>query len=207
MLAVTLASIRGLEPTYEPPLTDKTHFLLQVATLGPDGHVAELNGRHLENAFQRMTEPAVLDAALADAWLSSLPQLKKAADPRVELRRMIHLRSVQSTAGPGVIALSVASPIQPIRAARVVAYAIAFAGPPRTSVVPRVYRWGPLDRPWNLAAACVFGLLATLFTLICPLWQRRPESSADRAPGRRPTSNENRANRTPDAARSAIRAE
>jgi len=207
VLAVTMASVRGLEPTCEPPLSDKTQFLLQVATsIGLDGRVAELTGREWDTAFQRMTSPAVLDTALADPWLSSLPQLRKAADARAELRRMIHFRSVQSRVH-GLVMLSVASPTDPGRAASVVSRAIVARGPPRISIHPRVYRWGPLDRPWKVAAACVFGLLATLLTLMRPSRGSRRETADARGPSRGPTSDESRADRAPDAARPGIAAE
>jgi hypothetical protein len=163
VLAVTLASVRGLEPTYDPPLPGNTHVLLQVVTFRPDGHVAELTGSAWETALQGMTSPAVLATALADAWLSSLPQLRKVADPRAELCRMMHFRSVESRLH-GVVMLSVASPTEPGRAAHIVAPAIVAKGPPRITINPRVNRWGPPDRPWKVAAAWVFGLLATLFS-------------------------------------------
>jgi hypothetical protein len=207
VLAVTMASVRGLEPTYKPPLMDNTHFLLQVATrIGLDGRVAELTGREWETAFQRMTSPAVLETALADPWLSSLPRLRKAADPRAELRRMIQFRSVDARVH-GLVRLSVASPTEPVRAASVVARAIVARGPPRISIIPRVYRWGPLDRPWKVAAAWVFGLLAALLILLRPSRESRRETSDDRGSGRGQTSAESRADRIPDGARPAIAVE
>jgi hypothetical protein len=181
VLAVTMASIKGLEPTSEPPLSEKNQVLLQVATrLGPDGREIELPGDQLATALRRMTSPAVLDTALADPWLSSLPSLKKAADPRAELRRWIHFRSAQSSVGPGVVVLAVESPIDASRATHIVARAIAAGGPPLMSIRPRFYRGGPLDRPWKVATAWAFGLAAALLTLMRPLRNRRREPSNDR---------------------------
>jgi hypothetical protein len=179
VLAVTMASIRGLEPTTVPSPSDKDHLLIQVVlSLGLDGRPVELTGRRWEDAVRLLTSRVVIDMALTDPWLSSLPELRQAADPRAALRRMIRLRSAESSTGlNGTVLFSVASSTNPLRAAFVVERAMMHRGLPPVTHIPTIYRGGPLDRPWKVAVAWALGLLAALVILTRPSRRSRRRSS------------------------------
>jgi hypothetical protein len=129
--------------------------------------------------LNELTSPAVLDAALTDAYLSTLPRLYGASDPPGEFRRMLH---VQGDHRAGVVRIRIEGhvPAEPMLAANPLAEAIISKGPPGARVArsqnPMRMPLSPalLDRRWKVAAVAFVGILTMIAILFVPARSERP---------------------------------
>ncbi len=120
-----------------------------------------------------LTSPAVLDAALDDGHLSTLPRLYRAENPRAEFRRMLQ---VQGDHRIGVVRIRIDGyiPAEPFLAARRLAEAILTKGPRGARVTrPSGAMRMPLapvslDQKWKIAAALFAVVLGTTAILSFP---------------------------------------
>ncbi len=135
-----------------------------------------------------LTAPAVLDAALADSGLSTIPRIYNGADPRDEFRHMLHVQRDDST---GVVRITIEGrvPAEPTIAVGPLTEAILSRGPPgaRVTRAPYLMRMplepAVLDRGWKVAAATLIAILGTTIILFLPAGSRRPSGAG----GPRPT--------------------
>jgi hypothetical protein len=138
----------------------------------------------------------VVDAAIADARVSGLEQVRHAVDPRARVREMITLYRMFSVPEHGlyVFALSAAEVVDAGTTAsaslypdlrslnEAVATAMLLKGPPGIWLMGRpsaalgsrkLLRRGPLDRPWRVAVVYAQGLTASVALLFVPFRGRR----------------------------------
>jgi hypothetical protein len=141
-----------------------------------------------QDRVSELTSPAVLDAALADAHLSTTPRIYNAVDPRAELRRMIDVQA-DHRARVAWMTIEGRIPIEPVLAAQPLADAVLSKGPAgvrvtrapvrlRTTLAPAV-----LDRRWKVAAAAFVSILATVLILVGPAGFERPTFVSQSATG------------------------
>ncbi|MHB1558580.1 MAG: hypothetical protein ACYC61_14075 [Isosphaeraceae bacterium] len=155
-----------------------------------DGHGDSPAPQDWPTRLRGLTAPAVLDAALAaDGHFSTLPRISKAADPRAEFRRMLHVQRDDST-GRVRITIEGRIPAEPTLAVGPLTEAILSQGPPGARVTRAPYRMrmplepAVLDRGWKVAAAALVVILGTTAILFLPTGSMRPSGAGGpRPPG------------------------